>query len=158
RFHGWSWTTILSIPSASALMPSANSASVISPRSNASAYSSIVLSRSVSSSKDSFSRMASIVADHHNKIGPLPITFARASRNEFRMDGRQRGGAGGAAVVFRTDASYNAGTMPVDSLWYAGFWPRLGSSLLDFTILLSLGGFMLWGERNHRLFDVYFSL
>jgi len=48
--------------------------------------------------------------------------------------------------------------MTVDSLQYAGFWPRLGSSLLDFTILLSLGGFVLWGERNHRLFDVYFSL
>jgi uncharacterized RDD family membrane protein YckC len=46
--------------------------------------------------------------------------------------------------------------MPVDSLRYAGFWPRLGSSLLDRAIVLSLSGLVLWGEMNYRLFDVYY--
>ncbi|MBS0379520.1 MAG: RDD family protein [Proteobacteria bacterium] len=40
-------------------------------------------------------------------------------------------------------------------LVYAGFWPRLGSKLLDFLILLPLAPFMIWGERHFRLFDVY---
>ena len=48
--------------------------------------------------------------------------------------------------------------MPVDSLRYAGFWPRLGSLLLDLAIPFSLGALGLRGELNYRLFDVYFWL
>lgn len=48
--------------------------------------------------------------------------------------------------------------MSVDSLRYAGFWPRSGSLLLDFAILFPLSGLVLWGEHYYRLFDVYYLL
>ena len=48
--------------------------------------------------------------------------------------------------------------MADDSLRYAGFWPRLGSLLLDGVILLPLIGMQLWAERYTRLFGVYYFL
>jgi uncharacterized RDD family membrane protein YckC len=48
--------------------------------------------------------------------------------------------------------------MSDDSLRYAGFWPRLGSLLLDLAIQLPLGGMVLWADRYSRLFEVYYLL
>jgi len=46
--------------------------------------------------------------------------------------------------------------MNTDSLRYAGFWPRLGSLLLDVIILLPLTALVVWGKSINRLFDVYY--
>jgi uncharacterized RDD family membrane protein YckC len=43
-----------------------------------------------------------------------------------------------------------------DTLRYAGFWPRLGSMLLDFLLVLGpLGLLFDWTENDHRLFAAY---
>lgn len=44
--------------------------------------------------------------------------------------------------------------MNTDSLRYAGFWPRLGSLMLDFFILLPWAALWFWAE-HYRLFEVY---
>jgi uncharacterized RDD family membrane protein YckC len=46
--------------------------------------------------------------------------------------------------------------MNTDSLRYAGFWPRLGSFLLDAVIMLPVAAVVAWGESINRLFDVYY--
>jgi len=46
--------------------------------------------------------------------------------------------------------------MNTNSLRYAGFWPRLGSLLLDVLILLPLSALVLWVDGKHRLFVVYY--
>ena len=38
---------------------------------------------------------------------------------------------------------------------YAGFWPRLGSLLLDMVILSPLAAITIWGNHHYRLSDVY---
>jgi len=48
--------------------------------------------------------------------------------------------------------------MNSESLRYAGFWPRLGSLLLDAIILLPIGVLVFWGSPTFRLFDVYYFL
>jgi len=48
--------------------------------------------------------------------------------------------------------------MNMDTLRYAGFWPRLGSHLLDFIILLPIGALVLWGSSAFRMFDLYYLL
>jgi len=48
--------------------------------------------------------------------------------------------------------------MSDDSLRYAGFWPRLGSLLLDLAIQVPLGGMVFWADRYFRLFEVYYLL
>jgi len=48
--------------------------------------------------------------------------------------------------------------MNTDSLRYAGFWPRLGSLLLDGIILLPLTAPMIWASMHYRLFDLYYFL
>ncbi len=45
--------------------------------------------------------------------------------------------------------------MTTNSLRYAGFWPRLGSALLDCLILLPLGVASWWVGDRYRLFAVY---
>jgi uncharacterized RDD family membrane protein YckC len=42
-----------------------------------------------------------------------------------------------------------------DPLRYAGFWPRLGSLLLDFLIQLPLIAITFWGIYKYRLFNLY---
>jgi uncharacterized RDD family membrane protein YckC len=48
--------------------------------------------------------------------------------------------------------------MNTDSLRYAGFWPRLGSMLLDGIILLPLTVPAVWASMHYRLFDLYYFL
>jgi uncharacterized RDD family membrane protein YckC len=48
--------------------------------------------------------------------------------------------------------------MNTDSLRYAGFWPRLGSLLLDVLVMLPIGALTIWGNSMFRLFDVYYFL
>jgi uncharacterized RDD family membrane protein YckC len=48
--------------------------------------------------------------------------------------------------------------MNTDTLRYAGFWPRLGSLMLDFIILLPIGALVFWGSSAFRLFDLYYLL
>jgi uncharacterized RDD family membrane protein YckC len=48
--------------------------------------------------------------------------------------------------------------MNTDSLRYAGFWPRLGSLMLDCIIMLPIVALILWGSSTFRLFDVYYFL
>jgi uncharacterized RDD family membrane protein YckC len=45
--------------------------------------------------------------------------------------------------------------MNTDNIRYAGFWPRLGSLLLDLVVLSPLGIASHWGVRHYRLYDVY---
>ena len=45
-----------------------------------------------------------------------------------------------------------------NSLSYAGFWPRLGSLLLDVVIMLPLSALLLWGDGHYRLFMVYYLI
>ncbi|HEY4340800.1 MAG TPA: RDD family protein [Steroidobacteraceae bacterium] len=46
--------------------------------------------------------------------------------------------------------------MTTETLRYAGFWPRLCSSLLDIVICLPIGALEFWGTSKYRLFDAYF--
>jgi len=46
--------------------------------------------------------------------------------------------------------------MNTNSLRYAGFWPRLGSLLLDIVIMLPLGALVFWADMHYRLFSVYY--
>jgi len=48
--------------------------------------------------------------------------------------------------------------MTGDSLHYAGFWPRLGSLLLDLIFVLPLTALVFWASRHHRLFQVYYMI
>jgi uncharacterized RDD family membrane protein YckC len=48
--------------------------------------------------------------------------------------------------------------METDSLRYAGFWPRLGSMLLDFLILAPYVALSYWGRAEFRLFNLYFFI
>lgn len=48
--------------------------------------------------------------------------------------------------------------MTVDTLRYAGFWPRLGSHLLDFLIMLPLITLVTWAAWHYRLFRVYYVI
>jgi uncharacterized RDD family membrane protein YckC len=48
--------------------------------------------------------------------------------------------------------------MTSDSLRYAGFWPRLGSLLLDILINLPLIVLLLWAQGHYRLFRVYYLI
>jgi uncharacterized RDD family membrane protein YckC len=48
--------------------------------------------------------------------------------------------------------------MNTDTLRYAGFWPRLGSLLLDLIILLPIGALVFWGSSSFRLFDLYYLI
>ena len=48
--------------------------------------------------------------------------------------------------------------MNTDPLRYAGFWPRLGSLLLDGLILAPYGVLALWGSSEFRLFNFYFFI
>jgi uncharacterized RDD family membrane protein YckC len=43
-----------------------------------------------------------------------------------------------------------------DPLHYAGFWPRLGSLLLDVLVLLPLSALVVWGMQQYRFFDLYY--
>lgn len=45
--------------------------------------------------------------------------------------------------------------MEHDQLRYAGFWPRLGSLLLDIVIMMPLAIIAYIGQNHYRLFDVY---
>lgn len=45
--------------------------------------------------------------------------------------------------------------MNIDSLRYAGFWPRLGAMLLDGLILGPVGWLSILAGGHHRLYDVY---
>jgi len=49
-------------------------------------------------------------------------------------------------------------TMTGDTLHYAGFWPRLGSLLLDLTFVLPLTALVFWASRHYRLFQVYYMI
>jgi uncharacterized RDD family membrane protein YckC len=46
----------------------------------------------------------------------------------------------------------------LDTLRYAGFWPRLGSLLLDFLIMLPLMAMATWAAWHYRLFQVYYVI
>jgi uncharacterized RDD family membrane protein YckC len=48
--------------------------------------------------------------------------------------------------------------MTGDSLHYAGFWPRLGSLLLDLIFVLPLSALVFWASRHYRLFQVYYMI
>ena len=48
--------------------------------------------------------------------------------------------------------------MTSDSLRYAGFWPRLGSLLLDILIVLPLIALVTWAAGHYRLFRVYYLI
>jgi uncharacterized RDD family membrane protein YckC len=48
--------------------------------------------------------------------------------------------------------------MNTDSLHYAGFWPRLGSLLLDAIVMLPIIALVLWGSSRFRLFELYYFL
>jgi uncharacterized RDD family membrane protein YckC len=48
--------------------------------------------------------------------------------------------------------------MTSDSLRYAGFWPRLGSILLDILINLPLLVLLFWAQGHYRLFRVYYLI
>ena len=41
---------------------------------------------------------------------------------------------------------------------YAGFWRRFGASLIDILILMPIGLFVLWGEAQSRLFQLYYVI
>ena len=45
-----------------------------------------------------------------------------------------------------------------NELRYAGFWPRLGSLLLDFLIQLPLIAITFWGIEKYRLFNLYYII
>jgi uncharacterized RDD family membrane protein YckC len=48
--------------------------------------------------------------------------------------------------------------VPAESLSYAGFWPRLGSLLLDVICVLPLTALVFWGSLHYRLFQVYYLI
>jgi len=48
--------------------------------------------------------------------------------------------------------------MNIDSLRYAGFWPRLAALLLDIVVLLPLTGLATWGATHVRLFSLYYAV
>ena len=48
--------------------------------------------------------------------------------------------------------------MNTDTLYYAGFWKRLGANLLDLLVQLPIMAFCFWGMSNYRLFQVYWFL
>jgi uncharacterized RDD family membrane protein YckC len=48
--------------------------------------------------------------------------------------------------------------MATDTLRYAGFWPRLGSLLLDMLIMLPMMAFVTWAAWHYRLFRVYYVI
>jgi len=48
--------------------------------------------------------------------------------------------------------------MNTNSLRYAGFWPRLGSLLLDVIIMLPLSALVLWANGHCRLFMAYYLI
>jgi uncharacterized RDD family membrane protein YckC len=48
--------------------------------------------------------------------------------------------------------------MTTDSLRYAGFWPRLGSILLDCLILFPLSAVVFWADAHYRMFMVYYLI
>ena len=43
-------------------------------------------------------------------------------------------------------------------LRYAGFWPRLGSLLLDGLIMAPIIALFLWGNSHYRLFGLYYFI
>jgi uncharacterized RDD family membrane protein YckC len=48
--------------------------------------------------------------------------------------------------------------MANDTLRYAGFWPRLGSLLLDIVIVLPLIALVTWAAWHNRLFRLYYVI
>lgn len=48
--------------------------------------------------------------------------------------------------------------MTGEPLHYAGFWPRLGSLLLDLVFVLPLSALVFWVSRHDRLFQVYYMI
>jgi uncharacterized RDD family membrane protein YckC len=48
--------------------------------------------------------------------------------------------------------------MTSDSLRYAGFWPRLGSLLVDAMLILPLSALVFWMGKPYRLFQVYYLI
>jgi uncharacterized RDD family membrane protein YckC len=48
--------------------------------------------------------------------------------------------------------------MFVEPLRYAGFWRRLGAYLLDFLVMLPLGGLIIFGNTQYRFFSLYVLL